>query len=40
MREATLLSTGNKPVLRFERFLPRPIQEVWRAVTDPTEMRT
>jgi uncharacterized protein YndB with AHSA1/START domain len=37
--EATLISTGDKPVLRFERFLPRPIEEVWRAVTDPTEMR-
>ena len=39
MSEATLVSTGDKPVLRFERFLPRPIEEVWRAVTDPTEMR-
>jgi len=39
MTEATLISTGNKPVLRFERFLPRPVEEVWRAVTDPTEMR-
>jgi uncharacterized protein YndB with AHSA1/START domain len=39
MREATLISTGGKPVLRFERFLPRPIEEVWRAVTDPAEMR-
>jgi uncharacterized protein YndB with AHSA1/START domain len=37
--DATLISTGDKPVLRFERFLPRPIEEVWRAVTDPTEMR-
>ena len=39
MSEATLVSTGDKPVLRFERFLPRPIEEVWRAVTDPAEMR-
>lgn len=39
MSEATLISTGDKPVLRFERFLPRPIEEVWRAVTDPEEMR-
>ncbi len=37
--EATLISTGDKPVLRFERFLPRPIEDVWRAVTDPAEMR-
>lgn len=39
MREATLISTGDKPVLRFERFLPRPIEQVWRAVTDPAEMK-
>ncbi len=39
MREATLISSGDKPVLRFERFLPRPVEEVWRAVTDPTEMK-
>jgi uncharacterized protein YndB with AHSA1/START domain len=37
--EAILMSTGDKPVLRFERFLPRPIEQVWRAVTDPDEMR-
>ena len=40
MTEATLISTGGKPVLRFERFLPRPVEDVWRAVTDPVEMRT
>lgn len=39
MKEATLISTGDKPVLRFERFLPRPVEDVWRAVTDPVEMR-
>jgi uncharacterized protein YndB with AHSA1/START domain len=39
MTEATLISTGDKPVLRFERFLPRPVDEVWRAVTDPAQMR-
>jgi uncharacterized protein YndB with AHSA1/START domain len=39
MREATLISSGDKPVLRFERFLPRPVEEVWRAVTDPVELR-
>lgn len=39
MREATLISTGNKPVLRFERFLPRPMEEVWRAVTEADAMR-
>jgi uncharacterized protein YndB with AHSA1/START domain len=39
MTEATLVATGDKPVLRFERFLPRPLEQVWRAVTDPVEMR-
>jgi uncharacterized protein YndB with AHSA1/START domain len=39
MSEATLISSADKPVLRFERFLPRPVAEVWRAVTDPIEMR-
>jgi len=37
--EATLLVAGRKPVLRFERFLPRPVEDVWRAVTDPAEMQ-
>lgn len=39
MSEATLMSVGARPVLRFERLLPRPIEEVWHAVTDPGEMR-
>jgi uncharacterized protein YndB with AHSA1/START domain len=39
MSEATLLTTGDRPVLRFERFLPRPVEDVWRAVTDPAELR-
>ena len=39
MREATLISTGEKPVLRFERFLPRPVEEVWRAVTEPEGLK-
>lgn len=39
MTEATLLTDGDKPVLRFERFLPKPVEDVWRAVTDPAEMR-
>jgi uncharacterized protein YndB with AHSA1/START domain len=38
--EATLLKTGARPVLRFERHLPKPVDTVWRAVTDPVEMRT
>jgi uncharacterized protein YndB with AHSA1/START domain len=39
MTEATLLRAGARPVLRFERHLPKPIDAVWRAVTDPVEMR-
>jgi uncharacterized protein YndB with AHSA1/START domain len=37
--EATLLKTGARPVLRFERHLPKPVDTVWRAVTDPGEMQ-
>ena len=39
MSDATLLRTGARPVLRFERYLARPVDAVWRAVTDPAEMR-
>jgi uncharacterized protein YndB with AHSA1/START domain len=39
MTEATLITTEEKPLLRFERFLPRPVQDVWRAVTDREQMR-
>jgi len=39
MTEATLLRAGTRPVLRFERHLPQSIDSVWRAVTDPVEMR-
>jgi len=39
MTEATLLRAGARPVLRFERHLSKPVEDVWRAVTDPTEMR-
>jgi uncharacterized protein YndB with AHSA1/START domain len=39
MNETTLLSTGPRPVLRFERHLPGSIEMVWRTVTDPDEMR-
>jgi uncharacterized protein YndB with AHSA1/START domain len=38
MNEATLLRTGDRPILRFERHLPRPIEEVWRAVTEPEQL--
>ena len=40
MSESVLQKAGPRPVIRFERRLPRPIDEVWRAVTDPTEMRS
>jgi uncharacterized protein YndB with AHSA1/START domain len=39
MTEATLLRAGARPILRFERHLPRPVDAVWRAVTDPEQMR-
>ncbi len=39
MSEATLLRAGARPVVRLERHLPRPVDVVWEAVTDPTEMR-
>ncbi|MGH9187220.1 MAG: SRPBCC family protein [Acidimicrobiales bacterium] len=39
MNEATLLRTGDRPILRFERHLPRPIEEVWRAVTEPEQLK-
>jgi len=39
MSEATLLRTGDRPVLRFERHLAEAPDVVWRAVTDPEEMR-
>jgi uncharacterized protein YndB with AHSA1/START domain len=39
MSEATLLSAGSRPVLRFERHLPGTVEAVWQAVTDPDEMR-
>jgi uncharacterized protein YndB with AHSA1/START domain len=38
--EATLLRAGDRPVLRFERHLPKPVEVVWRTVTDPEEMRS
>jgi uncharacterized protein YndB with AHSA1/START domain len=40
MTEATLLRSGARPVLRFERHLPKPIDTVWRSVTDPIEMQS
>jgi uncharacterized protein YndB with AHSA1/START domain len=39
MTDTSLLRTGPRPVLRFERHLPKPIADVWVAVTDPREMK-
>jgi uncharacterized protein YndB with AHSA1/START domain len=40
MTDATLSTTGPRPTLRFERHLAEPIDVVWRALTDPVEMRS
>ncbi len=40
MTDAILQRTGERPVLRFERHLARPVEEVWHAVTDPEAMRS
>jgi uncharacterized protein YndB with AHSA1/START domain len=37
--EATLHDGDGRPVIRFERILRRPPQEVWRAITDPEELK-
>ncbi len=39
MTDATLTRTGDRPVLRFERELHRPVDAVWTAVTDPSALR-
>ncbi|HEY3842670.1 MAG TPA: SRPBCC domain-containing protein [Acidimicrobiales bacterium] len=38
--EATLVRVGERPILRFRRHLRQPVEAVWRAVTDPVEMRS
>jgi len=38
--DGTLTTIDGRPALRFERRYPQPIERVWRAVTDPTEMAT
>jgi uncharacterized protein YndB with AHSA1/START domain len=40
MNSGTLISIGPRPIIRFERLLSEPIDEVWRAVTDPQAMRS
>ncbi|HTN22955.1 MAG TPA: SRPBCC family protein [Solirubrobacteraceae bacterium] len=32
-------ATRTPPVLRFERRLPHPVARVWRAITDPEDLR-
>ena len=34
-----LIDIDGRPALRFERHYPHPVERVWRAVTDPTEMQ-
>jgi uncharacterized protein YndB with AHSA1/START domain len=38
--EATLVRAGERPILCFRRHLGQHIEAVWRAVTDPVEMRS
>jgi uncharacterized protein YndB with AHSA1/START domain len=40
MTDAILQDAGERPVLRFERRLGRPVDAVWHAVTDPEAMRS
>lgn len=40
MSDVTLLRTGERPILRFERYLAQPIDTVWQVLTDPVEMRS
>jgi uncharacterized protein YndB with AHSA1/START domain len=35
----TYLEIDDQPALRFERSLPHPIERVWRALTEPGEIR-
>ncbi|HVW45009.1 MAG TPA: SRPBCC family protein [Amycolatopsis sp.] len=37
--DAKLETIGDNPVLRFERRLAHPVAKVWKAVSDPVEMR-
>jgi uncharacterized protein YndB with AHSA1/START domain len=39
MTDAILQRAGDRPILRFERHLGRPVDDVWHAVTDPEAMR-
>ena len=39
MTDATLQTTSTRPVLRFERHLADPPESVWRALTQPEELK-
>lgn len=40
MSDAALDTVGGRPAVRFERLLRKPPEAVWRALTDPAELRT
>ena len=40
MSESVLQKAGPRPVIRLERRLARPVDAVWRAVTDTSEMKS
>ena len=37
--EGTFLTIDDRPAVRFERLYPQPVERVWRAISDPSEMR-
>jgi uncharacterized protein YndB with AHSA1/START domain len=37
--DAATLTKGTRPTITFERQLAAPVERVWRAITDPDEMR-
>ena len=39
MNDGTLLTVDDRHVLRFERRLDHSVERVWRAITDPDELR-
>lgn len=40
MSQGTFVRVDGRPAVRFERRYAHPLERVWRAVTDPLEMRT
>jgi uncharacterized protein YndB with AHSA1/START domain len=40
MTHATVQTSGPRPAVRFERQLAQPPEVVWRALTDPEELRS